>query len=132
MVVLVLLIGFPFRFSLVLSRWLGTPQESLGHDQVFAQLTVPFVPTSSVDSLAYGNLLFVRLQMLEASRGELLRSLNGFETSRGPLKKPISLELERPWWSPPKGQEGTYWVRSAVTVWNPDGQPDTFYAVIQR
>jgi hypothetical protein len=128
--VITLLIALPLLSAVLLARWLDTPRENYSPEEVFARLELPPVPTTSLHSLAYGNLLFVRLQVDDSARKALLRSLSSYEVSRGEAEKPISLELEREWWSPPRQQPGTRWTRGEVTVWNADHQADFFYAVV--
>ncbi len=65
-----------------------------------------------------------------AARQSFLRSLAPFSVARGPAEKPISFHLEREWWSPPEGEDGTVWQRDQTTIWNADSQPSTFYAVV--
>jgi hypothetical protein len=128
--VLGVLVALPLLLALVLSQWLGTPQEQLDQDYVFSRLEVPRVPATSLNSLAYGQLFFVRLDLTAEARKTFLRSLAGFAVERGLSVKPISLKLERPWWDPPDQEEGTFWKRGEVTIWNPDSQPESFYAVV--
>lgn len=128
--VVVLLIVIPFAFAFVLSNWLGAPKEALAPEATFAALGLPQVPTESLDSLAYGKMLFVRLKLSGQPRANFLRSLTPFTVSRGQADKPISFHLEREWWSPPEEEEGTLWQRDKTTIWNPDSQPSTFYAVV--
>ena len=128
--VLLLLLGLPLLSALVLARWLETPRESFPPSEVFSRLGLPEVSTTSMHSLSYGNLFFIRMTLDDEPRKDLLRSLTGFEVSRGEAEKPIALELEREWWSPPRKQQGTTWTREDITVWNPDSEPETFYAVV--
>lgn len=128
--VLALLILLPLLFASILSSWLGAPREALQPAAAFAALGVPEVRADSLDSLAYGKMLFVRLQVSDEARTSFLRSLAPFSVARGPAEKPISFHLEREWWSPPEGEDGTVWQRDQTTIWNPDSQPSTFYAVV--
>ena len=124
------LLGLPLGLVLVLSLWLGTPQEQLPSETAFAKLGLPAVGARRLESLAYNRLFFVRIELDEGPRREFLRSLSEFEVTRGVPQKPISLKLERPWWDPAEKQEGTAWKRGEVTIWNPDNRPDLFYAVL--
>lgn len=128
--VLLSLLGLPLGLALVLTLWLGTPQEQLSSEAAFAKLGLSPVATRRLESLAYNRLFFVRLEFEEEPRHEFLRSLSQFEVTRGVPEKPISLKLERPWWDPAEKQEGTFWKRGEVTIWNPDNRPDLFYAVL--
>ncbi len=129
-VVVGLLVGLPLLFTLVLLRWLGTPREGFEPSYIFARLSVTPVETVSTHSLAYGNLLFIRLELDEGARKALLPSLSSFQVSRGKAEKPIALKLERAWWNPPEGEQGTLWRNGGVSIWNPDSRPDIFYAVV--
>jgi hypothetical protein len=128
--VLASLLFLPLLLALVLSRWLGTPRETFDGKAVFAQLGLAPVPVAGLHSLAYSKLFFARIRTEPQQRAALLRSLAALRVSRGKADKPIALELERPWWDPPEGVEGTYWRAGGTTVWNPDSLPDLFYAVV--
>lgn len=124
------MLAFSFGLALLLTGWLGTPQERFTEEETFAKLGLPSVPVRQYESLAYNRLFFVRLELDDAPRRDFLRSLSDFEVTHGVPEKPISLKLERAWWDPPDKQEGTTWKRGEVTVWNPDTRPDLFYAVL--
>lgn len=128
-----MLIGLPFVLALTLATWLGTPRESLDNATVFAQLGLPEVACRQ-QSLAYGELLFVRLDLAPESRVAFLQALAdpAFAVSRGRPQKPIALKLERDWWNPPEKQEGTLWKRDRVAIWNPDSESHAFFAVVER
>lgn len=125
-----LLVLLPFLFALVLSQWLGTPRERVEEQEVFSLLRVAPVRTVSNHSLVYGQILFSRIELTGGERTEFLRALSDFEVSRGVAERPISLKLERMWWSPPGGEEGTYWKREEATIWSPDRYPETFFVVV--
>ena len=128
--VLLSLLGVPLVLTIALTLWLGMPQEQVPVAQVFAKLGLPEIPARKIESLAYNRLFFVRLDLEDGPRRELLQTLTDFEVSRGVPEKPISLELERTWWDPPLEQEGMKWTKGDVTVWNADPRPETFYIVL--
>lgn len=128
--VLAVLLLLPLLFAYILSAWLGAPREALQPTAAFSALGVAPVPTESLDSLSYGKMLFVRLKVSGEARTTFLRSLASFTVSRGPAEKPIAFQLQREWWSPPEREDGTSWRKDRISIWNPDSQPSTFYAVV--
>jgi hypothetical protein len=130
--VLGVLVGLPLLVALFLSRWMGTPREGFDSAYVFAEMNLPPVTTTSLQSLAYGNLLFARIEVAEQDRAAFLRSLSAFEVSRGRVDKPVSLKLEREWWNPTLDEEGTGWKQGPTSLWNPDSKPDLFFVVVQQ
>lgn len=129
--VVALLILLPLGFALLLSSWLGTPRERVEPAEVFALMRLPEVPVRRLDSMAYGRLIFTRLELEDEPRKGFLRSLSGLEVDHGRAQTPTSFDLDRHWWTPPK-EEGTRWRRRGLVLWNPDSQPDIFYVVVEQ
>lgn len=129
--VLACLVGLPFLLALALSVWLGTPQEQYTPEVVFQRLGIDPVEGAALRSLEYGGLLFVRFDFDQTQAGVegLANSLAAFESSQGLAGKPITLDLERPWWTPSSSAQGTKWHRDRTTFWRDDSEPTTYYAV---
>ncbi len=125
------LVGIPFLLALTLSLWLGTPQERYAPEVVYHRLGIDPVAGGALRSLEYGGLLFVRFDFDETEAGldGLSKSLTSFEVGHGLAGKPITLDLDRPWWKPSSSAQGTTWHRDRTTFWRDDSEPLVYYAV---
>lgn len=130
--VLAFLLGFPLLFAVLLRGWLGVPNEELAPEEAFTEIRLNPVSLQEYHSLYYGNLLFVRFRVDPEELAQLVSQMDDWESVEGPADKPITLELERPWWDPPKNENGVLRREGAVSVWNSLRQPDLFYAVAER
>ena len=130
MLVVAMLVGFPFLGALAMRLWLGVPTEYHENDQIFSRLEVPATRLSEAESLQFGKMFFCRLRVEQESLDEFLASIDSFEQSEGKPETPISFDLERAWWDVERGAEGQYWKRGTVVLWSPQKDPGLFYGVV--
>lgn len=129
--VLCIIVVFPFMTAYTMNSWLGVPEESNQTEETFSYLGFESVPVLEHRSLLYNRLYFSRLHLQPDGLQGFYRQLSDHEPSGGKADSPISFKIEREWWDPELDVDGTTWSWGEVTLWSPDGHPELVYIVVR-